>query len=66
MLGGIYKGSLGSVGGSATVEAVESICADLVFLGSCAIDATFGVSALDAVEAEVKRAMVMQLSLIHI
>lgn len=60
MLGGIYKGSLGSVGGNATVEAVEAIYADLVFLGSCAIDVTFGVSALDAVEAEVKRAMVMQ------
>ncbi|MBL8594455.1 MAG: DeoR family transcriptional regulator [Kaistia sp. SCN 65-12] len=60
MLGGIYKGALGSVGGNATVEAVEAIYADLVFLGSCAIDVTFGVSALDAVEAEVKRAMVMQ------
>lgn len=60
MLGGIYKGSLGSVGGNTTVQAVEAIYADLVFLGSCAIDATFGVSALDAVEAEVKRAMVMQ------
>lgn len=60
MLGGIYKGALGSVGGNATVEAVEAIYADLVFLGSCAIDTAFGVSALDAVEAEVKRAMVMQ------
>lgn len=60
MLGGIYKGSLGSVGGNATVEAVEDIYADLVFLGTCAIDVAFGVSALDAVEAEVKRAMVMQ------
>lgn len=60
MLGGIYKGSLGSVGGNATVEAVEAIYADLVFLGTCAIDVAFGVSALDAVEAEVKRAMVRQ------
>lgn len=60
MLGGIYKGALGSVGGNTTVEAVEAIYADLVFLGSCAIDTAFGVSALDAVEAEVKRAMVMQ------
>ena len=60
MLGGIYNGELGSVSGNATVEAVEAIYADLVFLGTCAIDLTFGVSALDAVEAEVKRAMVMQ------
>jgi len=60
MLGGIYKGALGSVGGNTTVEAVAAIYADLVFLGSCAIDVAFGVSALDAVEAEVKRAMVMQ------
>lgn len=60
VLGGIYNGALGSVGGNTTVEAVEAIYADLVFLGSCAIDVAFGVSALDAVEAEVKRAMVMQ------
>lgn len=60
MLGGIYKGALGSVGGNTTVEAVDAIYADLVFLGSCAIDVAVGVSALDAVEAEVKRAMVMQ------
>ena len=60
MLGGIYNGELGSVSGNTTVEAVEAIYADLVFLGTCAIDLTFGVSALDAVEAEVKRSMVMQ------
>ena len=60
MLGGIYNRATGSVGGNTTVQAVEAIFADLVFLGSCAIDMTFGVSALDAVEAEVKRTMVMQ------
>lgn len=60
MLGGIYNRATGSVGGNTTVQAVEAIYSDLVFLGSCAIDVTFGVSALDAVEAEVKRTMVMQ------
>jgi DeoR/GlpR family transcriptional regulator of sugar metabolism len=60
MLGGIYNRRTGSVGGNNTVQAVEAMFADLVFLGSCAIDVSFGVSAIDAVEAEVKRAMVMQ------
>lgn len=60
MLGGVYNRALGSVGGNTTVQAVEAIYADLVFLGSCAIDVAFGVSALDAVEAEVKRSMVLQ------
>lgn len=60
MLGGIYNRATGSVGGNTTVQAVEAIYADLVFLGSCAIDVTFGVSALDAIEAEVKRTMVTQ------
>lgn len=60
MLGGLYNRTTGSVGGNATVQAVEAIYADLVFLGSCAIDVTFGVSALDAIEAEVKRTMVTQ------
>lgn len=60
LLGGIYNRTLGSVGGNTTVQAVEAMFADVTFLGSCAIDVTFGVSALDAVEAEVKRSMVMQ------
>lgn len=60
MLGGIYNRTLGSLGGNATVQAVEAIFADLAFLGSCAIDVAFGVSALDAIEADVKRSMVMQ------
>ena len=47
----------GSTGSTALLQ-VQQIRADLCFLGACAIDIKEGVSAFDAEEAELKRAMV--------
>jgi DeoR/GlpR family transcriptional regulator of sugar metabolism len=60
LLGGSFDRERGSTGGSSTLRDIGNLYADLFFLGSCALDAQFGVSALDPVEAEVKRAMVAQ------
>lgn len=60
LLGGIYDREKGSAGGSGTLRDIGNLYADLFFLGSCALDAQFGVSAFDPIEAEVKRAMVAQ------
>lgn len=60
VLGGRFNPLSGSTTGTGTVRDVEALYADLYFLGVCAVEASFGVSALDADEAEVKRAMVTQ------
>lgn len=60
VLGGRYNPVAGSVTGATTVAEVERIYADLYFVGGCAVEAGFGVSAIDAGEAEVKRAMARQ------
>lgn len=60
VLGGRFNPLSGSTTGAGTVREVEALYADLYFLGVCAVEASFGVSALDAEEAEVKRAMASQ------
>jgi DeoR/GlpR family transcriptional regulator of sugar metabolism len=47
----------GSIGATALLQ-VQQIRADLCFLGACAIDPAEGVTAFEAEEAELKRAMV--------
>ena len=58
LLGGVFDAETGACTGAATVQAIQKISADLVFLGSCGIDITRGATAFDPAEAEVKRAMV--------
>ncbi|HEY9012526.1 MAG TPA: DeoR/GlpR family DNA-binding transcription regulator [Devosia sp.] len=60
VLGGRFNPLTGSTSGAGTVREIEALYADLYFLGACAVEASFGVSALDADEAEVKRAMASQ------
>lgn len=60
MLGGLYEKSKGACLGPQTVHEVQQIYADLFILGTCAVDASIGVTALDPAEAEVKRAMLAQ------
>ncbi len=58
VLGGAYHHDLGMCSGAETLSAISQINADLLFLGSCGVDAVRGVTAFDSVEAEIKRAMV--------
>ena len=57
VLGGAYDRDLGSCVGQVTLEAISHLHADLLFLGSCGVDASLGATAFDSAEAEVKRAM---------
>jgi len=66
MLGGAYDQAKGACLGPQTVREASRIFADMVILGACGVDATIGVTALDAGEAEVKRTMLAQSSLLLI
>lgn len=58
LLGGCYDLEKDACLGGDTVNAVRRIRADVCFLGACGLDVGPGVTAFDAAEAEVKRAMV--------
>ena len=62
LLGGVLDLGIGAALGGTTLAAIRQINADLLFLGSCGVDAGHGISAFDPAEAEVKRAMVDQSS----
>ena len=64
MLGGIYDQQKGACLGAQTVREAGQIFADMFVLGLCGIDAVMGVTALDAAEAELKRVMIQQSSLL--
>jgi DeoR/GlpR family transcriptional regulator of sugar metabolism len=55
--GGLDKRGLAAVG-SATVEAVRRLRADVCFLGICSVHPEFGISGDDSEEAYLKRAMI--------
>ena len=57
VLGGAYNRELGTCVGEETLCAISQLNADLLFLGSCGVDAVLGATAFDSAEAEVKRAM---------
>jgi DeoR/GlpR family transcriptional regulator of sugar metabolism len=57
VLGGAFNRELGTCVGEETLRAISQLNADLLFLGSCGVDAVLGVTAFDSAEAEVKRAM---------
>jgi DeoR/GlpR family transcriptional regulator of sugar metabolism len=58
VLGGAFDAATGACLGAETLRSIDRLSADLVFLGACALDASAGVTAFDAGDAEVKRAMV--------
>lgn len=60
LLGGILNQDKGACLGGQTLNEVRRIYADVFVLGTCGVDASVGVTALDAEEAELKRAMVEQ------
>lgn len=62
LLGGLLNQDKGACLGGQTCAEVGRIHADLFILGTCAIDAQIGVTALDPEEAELKRAMVARSS----
>lgn len=66
VLGGIYDHAKGACLGAQTVREAKQIFADLFILGACGVDATIGVTALDPNEAEIKRTMLEQSSLLLI
>ena len=66
MLGGLYDQAKGACLGPQTIREANQIFADMFILGACGVDAGIGVTALDAGEAEVKRAMIGQSSLLMI
>ena len=57
-LGGAFDQQSGACIGPMTLAALSGLRADLLFLGSCGVDATHGTTAFDTNEAAVKRAMV--------
>lgn len=66
VLGGLYDQSKGACLGLQTIREAEQIFADMFILGACGIDTALGVTALDASEAEIKRAMIARSSLLTI
>lgn len=57
LLGGLHDTALGVCLGAETLLAIANLRADLLFLGSCGVDALVGVTAFHPQDAEVKRAM---------
>lgn len=64
MLGGMYDPGSGSCLGPQAIRETTQIFADLFIVGTCGVDSTVGVTALDAREAELKRVMLEQSSLL--
>jgi len=60
LLGGILNQDKGACLGGQTLNEVHRIYADVFVLGTCGVDASVGVTALDSEEAELKRAMIQQ------
>lgn len=66
VLGGVYDRAKGACLGPQAMREAGQIFADMFILGACGVDTTAGVTALDAGEAEIKRLMVEQSSLLLI
>lgn len=60
LLGGLIDQKRGAALGGTTLAAISEIYADIFFIGTCACDPQSGLTAFDAAEAEVKRAMAAQ------
>ena len=57
-LGGAVNADVGGTTGSQAIKALENFQFDLTFLGTCGLCRQTGVSAFDAADADVKRAVV--------
>ncbi|GAB3621552.1 MULTISPECIES: DeoR/GlpR family DNA-binding transcription regulator [Glutamicibacter] len=57
-IGGRIRGLTGAASGSRTVAELDGLSADIAFVGTNAIDPSFGLSTPDPMEADVKRAIV--------
>ena len=66
VLGGVYDRELGTCIGEDTLRAISQLHVDLLFLGSCGVDAVRGATAFDSAEAEIKRAMARNSSAIAV
>jgi DeoR/GlpR family transcriptional regulator of sugar metabolism len=66
MLGGQLDQAKGACLGPQTVREAAQIFADMFILGACGVDSAMGVTALDAAEAEVKRTLLAQSSMLVI
>jgi len=64
MLGGMYDQGSGACLGPQAIRETTQIFADLFVVGTCGVDSSLGVTALDAREAELKRVMLEQSSLL--
>lgn len=58
VIGGQFDADKGACIGAQALRELQRVRADVLVLGTCGVDASVGVSALDADEAEIKRAMV--------
>jgi len=66
VLGGQLDQAKGACLGPQTIREAAQIFADMFILGACGVDSTMGVTALDPAEAEVKRTLLAQSSLLVI
>ena len=66
VLGGQFDQAKGACLGPQTIREASQIFADVLILGACGVDSAIGVTALDAAEAEVKRTLVAQSTLLVI
>lgn len=64
LLGGIFNSEKGACLGPQAVREASRIFADMFILAACGVDTTAGITSLDAGEAELKRTMVDQSSLV--
>jgi DeoR/GlpR family transcriptional regulator of sugar metabolism len=64
VLGGVYDQGKGACLGPQAVREATQVFADLFIIGACGVDSSAGVTALDAGEAELKRTMISQSSLL--
>ncbi|MGO4690765.1 DeoR/GlpR family DNA-binding transcription regulator [Glaciibacter sp. 2TAF33] len=58
ILGGRVRGLTGAVVGASTISQLDDLRPDIAFIGTNGVDAEFGLSTPDAVEAAVKTALV--------
>jgi DeoR family fructose operon transcriptional repressor len=58
ILGGVVRGLTSAIVGAGTVDQLEALRPDIAFIGTNGVDAGFGFSTPDAVEAAVKSAIV--------
>jgi DeoR/GlpR family transcriptional regulator of sugar metabolism len=64
MLGGMYDQSKGACLGPQAVREAAQVFADIFVLGVCGVDDVVGITSLDAGEAQLKRTMVHQSSIL--